>query len=162
MRSRPLKPYCSGSGVPRDCRQRRHDVDQASERVGRLGLRIQPRVRDDQRNVERLAIDVVELLAHPPMRHGELAVIAGAHDQRVVGEPARIERVEHLEDLRVDLLIEVRVEARIGQLALAGEHVSRADREQLPERACTLGLVERSSSMFGGRSIGRSLKSSSR
>ena len=74
--------------------------------------------------------------------------------------PVGVERVEQLQDLRVDLLVEIGVEARVGQLPLSRQHVAGADREQLPERAWTLGLVDRSSSMFGGRSIGRSLKSS--
>ena len=48
--------------------------------------------------------------------------------------PLRVERVEHLHDLRVDLLVQVGVEAGVVQLALARQHVARAGGEELAER----------------------------
>ena len=69
------------------------------------------------------------------MRHGQLAVIAGAQNHGVVGEVPGFESIEQLEDLRVNLLNQVRIEARIDQLTLARLHVAGRDRQELPERA---------------------------
>ncbi len=53
------------------------------------------------------------------MRHRELTVVARADHERVLGEAVGIERIQHLDDLRIHLLIQVSVKACIGQLPLA-------------------------------------------
>jgi hypothetical protein len=61
-------------------------------------------------------------------------MVAGANYDGVVREPAGIQRMQQLEDLRVDLLIQVGVEPCVAELPLAREHVAGAEGQQLTER----------------------------
>jgi hypothetical protein len=72
--------------------------------------------------------------------HRQLSVVTRPDDQRVVGQAASVERIEHLQDFSVDLLVEVCVEARIFELTLFGPDVSESDGKELAEGRVHAGL----------------------
>ena len=112
-------------------RERGYDVHQCGERVGGLPLREELGVGEDQRDIDRFLVRVVEFLDHPPVRHGQFAVVGGPHDERILGQAVGIQGVQHLEDLAVHLLAQIGVKARMGALlparpGLANRHVGKA------------------------------------
>ena len=97
----------------------------------RTALGDEPRVGEDQRDAQRLLVDVEGFLAQAAVCHCELAVIGEAHDQRVLAKPrglavGLVEAVDDRRDLLVDSRDEVGVEVDVLHALLArAEHAQR-------------------------------------
>src|SRR3954469_25458105 len=72
----------TGAVTPTQGEHRRQHVDQRGKRVGVSLAREQAWVREDERHVERLLVDVEHLLAQAAVRQTHLTVIGAAHDHR--------------------------------------------------------------------------------
>ena len=71
---------------------------------------------DQQRDADRLVERVVPLLLQSAVGAEQVAVVGGEHDDRVVGHARRVERVEDPADRLIDELVQVVVEAAVGDV----------------------------------------------
>ena len=122
VRSRPRSPAGRARRPASAATVGRTSTSETSASVSRR-LREQHRVRDDERDVDRLLVGVERLLAQAAVREAHLAVVGAADDHRARAQRAGIvgvaERRQDPADLLVDDPVQVGVEVDVVELRRA-------------------------------------------
>ena len=96
----------------------RQEIDVGDERPRPHRPRVQPRVRVDQRDPQRLLVEVEVLLPQAAVGEPHLAVVGGADDQGVVEEARLLQLVEDGVQVGVGGAHQVAVEVQVVALLL--------------------------------------------
>ena len=100
----------------RETEERREEIDVTGGSGDPCGSRGNTRSLEHERDADRLVERVVPLLHQAAVRPEQVAMVGGAHDDRVVAEPGVVERLEDAFDRAVDELVQVVVEAPVREI----------------------------------------------
>src|SRR5205814_1453628 len=95
-----------------------------NESVHAMRFPVEQRVRVDERNAERLLVEVKILLSLSAMSEAHLAMIGGADDQSIVAQTQSFERVEDADKVSILQLHQIAVEVEVMALHASGRELS--------------------------------------